>query len=375
LPDQREYLTIAQNLRAHGSLSFFDPRFDQTVFGYRLPGYPAFLAGLGTSVRVVRVAQALLDLSTITAVFLIARRLLGSVETALIAAAIIAINPFFVYFSTLILSETLFAALVIWGIFALVVRRWVLAAVFLLSACMVRPTGLLLMPALVVVASLNPGGGRAYRLSNAIRRASVALVMSLVLMGLVMMPWAWRNHHRLGVFLWSTTNDGITAYDGFHPGATGASDQRFVTDFPQVRSMNEVMRSDFFRTQATHWIDSHWAELPALTFRKIFRGWSPVPLSQDFGKPAYRLISVSYELPLDLLCLAGLFSPRLSRQAKWLLITPALVVTLGQAMTVGSIRYRMPAEAPMAVLAAAGASSTKFRMTKPGFGHLNFAHA
>jgi hypothetical protein len=42
---------------------------------------------------------------------------------------------------------------------------------------------------------------------------------------------------------------------------------------------------------------------------------------------------------------------------------PALVVTLAQVLTVGSIRYRMPAEATLAVLAGVGV--TEIRMTKP----------
>jgi hypothetical protein len=39
---------------------------------------------------------------------------------------------------------------------------------------------------------------------------------------------------------------------------------------------------------------------------------------------------------------------------KIFLMLPAIYLTVVHAMSVGSLRYRMPAEAPMAVLAAAG---------------------
>ena len=58
LPDQREYLDLGRNLLHNGTLSFHDPRFDQTVYAYRTPGYPAFVALCGGSPRAARAAQA-----------------------------------------------------------------------------------------------------------------------------------------------------------------------------------------------------------------------------------------------------------------------------------------------------------------------------
>jgi hypothetical protein len=174
------------------------------------------------------------------------------------------------------------------------------------------------------------------------------------LMLVSLLPWVWRNHNLLGANVWTTTNSGITLCDGFHAGANGSSDQRFITEMPQLRSMNEVQRSDYLAHMAKQWILEHWTAIPALTAKKLLRGWSPVPLSREFARPVYRWISVSYALPFDFVCLIGLLSRRLNIRAKLLLTMPAIVVTLGQALTVGSIRYRMPAEATLAVMAGVG---------------------
>jgi hypothetical protein len=170
-----------------------------------------------------------------------------------------------------------------------------------------------------------------------------------------LLPWAWRNHHILDVWLWTTTNGGVTLYDGFNPVANGASDQRFIASIEGLRSINEIGRDRFFVSRATAWIGQNWSAIPALSVRKIARGWSPVPLSQEFGRPVYRWISAGYSVPFDVLCVIGLLSRRLSGRAKLLLLLPALIVTLAQVMSVGSIRYRIPAEAPLAVLAGVGA--------------------
>jgi hypothetical protein len=356
LPDQREYLSLAQNLLKSHALFFVDPRFNQPVFAYRLPGYPLLIAGCGASVLTIRLVQCAIDTSTVLAVFLITRRLTTSANTALVAAALVACNPFSIYFTNLLLSETLFCALLTWGICLLLhpVRgSFILGTVLLMVDSYVKSTGLLMFPAVVFACLLNFNNPGSYRLSK-LRRVCLLSASACAVLFLAMVPWAWRNHKVLGARIWTTTNSGFTLYDGFNPSATGASNQRFITRLPGLMSMNEVQRSDFLAHEARSWAVAHWMRIPALSTVKVLRGWSPVPLSEDYGKPVYRLISAVYAVPFDLVCLAGLFSPRLNRRAKLLVVMPALVVTLGQVISVGSLRYRMPGEAPLAVLAAVG---------------------
>src|SRR5437762_1369249 len=104
LPDQAEYLELAQNLLNGQGLKFYDERFWQYVHAYRMPGYPIFVAAFGAHVQLVRAAQAILDTLTVLATYLLARHLLDK-KASLLAAIAIAFNPFLIYFSALILSE------------------------------------------------------------------------------------------------------------------------------------------------------------------------------------------------------------------------------------------------------------------------------
>jgi hypothetical protein len=174
----------------------------------------------------------------------------------------------------------------------------------------------------------------------------------LLLTLLVLAPWAYRNSRVIGTWVWTTTNGGITAYDGFHPDATGASDQSFVAAMPQLRAMGEVGRSNYLGEQAKRFVREHPARAAQLAVVKAGRTWSPVPLSAEYGGRKYWVIGLLYSVPLDLLVLVGLWRGRLGRAAKAFLLLPAIYFTIVHALSVGSLRYRVPAEPPLAVIAA-----------------------
>ena len=357
LPDQREYLELADNLLHGRGLHFFDPRFGDEVYAYRTPGYPAFLAACGGSPRVVRMVQALLDTSTVLAMYLLARCWL-TVGQSLWAAAIVAVNPFLVYFSGLILSETLFTAMLAWGMVLLVrPRRQPLATgwfqsntlaggLILALAVLVRPSGIGLPVLLGIGAGfLNRPKPVAYR-----EWPLVSGMCMVLLTAAVLAPWAYRNHRVLGRWVWTTTNAGITAYDGFNDQATGASDQRFASHLAGISQMNEVPRNDFFAAQASQWARSHPIRAIQLGITKILRTWSPVPLSVEFGRPLYQWIGGLYSLPLGILVITGLSFGRMPQGVKVFLMIPAIYITAIHAMSVGSLRYRLPAEPMLAVV-------------------------
>jgi hypothetical protein len=59
-----------------------------------------------------------------------------------------------------------------------------------------------------------------------------------------------------------------------------------------------------------------------------------------------------YAIPFDLLVIAGLFSTGLRPGAKMVLLIPAIYFTAVHGMSVGSLRYRVPVEPMLAVIAA-----------------------
>lgn len=354
LPDQLEYLSIGENVLAGNGFVFQDARFGDFVRAYRMPGYPAFVAMCGVNIRAVRIVQAIIDTSSILAVFLLARRF-GFCE-AILAAIFVAMNPFLIYFSGLILSETIFCAILVWGMMLIIspifVRRFI-GTILLSGSVLVRPSALGICLILILIA---PAGNftprRTYHWRALAARGTAALICTF----LILLPWAIRNHRILGRSIWSTTNEGITAYDGFHAGATGASDQRFISAMPQLQMMGEIERSDYLKDLAMNYVQDHPLDAIRLAVVKAARMWSPIPLSEQFGRdPKLVAIALAYSLPMFVLIIASIFKGSLPGRAKIFLLAPAIYFTFVHAVSVGSLRYRLPADLPMAVVAASGA--------------------
>ncbi len=366
LPDQREYLDLGRSLLEGRGLHFYDERFRSVVHAYRMPLYPALVAGCFADVRAVRLVQSAMDASTVLAVALLAFTLLPPERrraASAVAAAIVALNPFLVYFTGLILSETLFTAMLAWGMLLLIVgakggrmsdRD---AAGDLLPHCPRLGTLLWLLGGLVIAGSTaarpaRGAGVQPFRVRWPLPVATTMLILTVA----VLTPWACRNSAVTGHWLWTTSNSGVTAWDGFNPDATGASDQSGLRMMPQLASMNEVERSSYLSSRATDYIRQNPRRAVELAVIKAGRTWSPMPLSADYGNWMYRLAGLGYAMPFDLLVLIGICAAPIRRSAKALLLAPAVYFTLVHMASVGSLRYRIPVEPPLAVLAAAGAT-------------------
>ena len=355
LPDQAEYLALGRNLLNGRGLQFVDIRFGEggLVKAYRTPGYPAFVAACGGRLTVVRLAQAVLDTSTVLAAVLLAGRWLRP-AFSLLAGAAVAANPFLVYFSGLILSETLFISMLVWGMVLLVRTRgtvgWLGGGLLLALSILVRPSGLGLplvlgISSVFVIAPRAPVPRRGWPLP-----AGATLLLMTVL---VLLPWAVRNKLAVGAWVWTTTNAGITLYDGFNPEADGASDQSFTRYLPQLNAMNEVQRSAYLSDLAKSYMASHRVATLKLGAFKVLRTWSPVPLSESFGgRWGYVAVAGCYAVPLFALTLVGVLASPAGRAGVAFLLLPAIYFTVVHALSVGSLRYRIPAEVPMAVVAA-----------------------
>ena len=377
LPDQAEYFSLAQNLLREHALKFYDDRFGDEVYAFRTPGYPLFLAACGANVRLARVAQAGLDASTALAIYLLARRWLR-IGASLLAAGLVALNPFLIYFSGLILSETLFTAMLAWGLVLLVWKPNVVwGGIVLALSILVRPGAVGLPVVLGVAAVLARGrqwGSGEVAITEAPRFSWPVGATMVALTLLVLAPWAVRNHALLGEWVWLTSNGGVTKYDGFNPDATGASDQRFLTSLQMrgLREIGELQRDEYLSELADRWIRetcrTDKTRLFKLTLTKIGRLWSPVPLSAEFGGRAlYKVVAMGWAIPFYALIVLGLWKGNLSTGSKWLLLTAAVYFTIVHALSVGSLRYRVPVEPVLAVLAAAGAAVLFDQAKRPGW--------
>jgi hypothetical protein len=257
LPDQLEYLRIAQNVLKGSGLVFFDEGFQQSVAAYRMPGYPLFVAACGAKVTIVRVAQCAIDASCLLAVYALARPRLG-VGPALVAAAFVAFNPYLVYFSSTLLSETLFGGLLIWGIVGLARGgrlAWWGGAAAVVASIYVRPSAIALVPLLAAAAMLvRPPLPRPATRARRYFVLGGGLAMLLLTVA-ALLPWAARNRGVLGAWVWTTTNTGVTAYDGLNPRADGSSNQSHFRNWTELKLMGEVERSDYLSALARAYAD------------------------------------------------------------------------------------------------------------------------
>jgi 4-amino-4-deoxy-L-arabinose transferase-like glycosyltransferase len=359
LGDQFEYLQLGRNLLGDHELKFFDSRFGQTVYAYRTPGYPLFVAVCGGKVRAIQVGQALLDLSTGLAIYLLARGIFSR-GGSLIAAGFVIFNPFLIYFGALVLSESLFTAMLAWGMYLLLTRRRIWGLVVLALSVLVRPSAIGLVVVLAVGEAWPRGWGAVFKSAG----------MAVAMVVLALLPWAWRNGHHPGVraWIWTTTNGGITLYDGFNDLANGGSDQGpFLSELKRLLSrMDEVERDAVFAQQAHLWIRTHPARAIELTVIKIGRTWSPVPLSNEYGgKRLYVVIGLLFSIPFDICVVVGLWQVAIPRSVKVFLLLPAIYFTGIHALSVGSLRYRLPVEPPMALIAGSWAMFALGRLNGP----------
>jgi hypothetical protein len=361
LPDQYEYLKLAENFLAGNGMRFYDARFYQDVVAFRTPGYPFFIALCNAKPRTVRLVQAVLDTSTAFAVYLIARQWLATGPSLLVVAAV-AFNPFLVYFCGWLLTETLFTAMLVWGVALLMLRpNYLWGGIVLALSVLVRPSAAPLPVILGILAAfLHHVPGDVTPRRHRWLHLPVGTTMLLLVM-LTLLPWALRNRGALGQWVWLTTNGGVTRYDGFNPDATGASDQSFLQshEMRHLQKMSEVERDAYLSDLAGQWVSRTWQDDPAhlfrLTLAKLARTWSPIPLSEEFGgRRFYRMIAWLYSIPFYALVVLGLWGTAVPRVGKLLLLAPAAYFTVVHAMSVGSLRYRIPTEPLMAVLAAAG---------------------
>ena len=250
---------------------------------------------------------------------------------------------------------------------------WLAGGLLLALSALVRPVGAPLAVLLGLAAEFvnrprpaayegYPTGGR-----SSFWRLPAGSTM-LLLTALVLLPWAARNRLVLGRWVWATTNDGVTLYDGFNPDADGSSDQSFLRWMPQLKTTGEVGRSEYLAAEAKRFVRDHPGRAAQLAMLKAGRTWSPFPLSREYGGRRNTIVALAYAVPFDLLVIAGLVCGGLRRSAKAFLLLPAVYLTCVHMLSVGSLRYRIPAEPALAVVAASALATRRPRSLSPVLG-------
>lgn len=357
-PDEIQYWDMARSLWAGDGLR------DELGFrATRMPLYPALLAPLTALDYGVPLAKALhwiIGAAGAALTLLMGTRLFDR-RVGCVAGLIVAIDPFLVFFSSLLLTETLFITLLagLWWYAAtwlihrdptdtIPARRWMVLGVAGALTVYARESTLglvvLLTAFLLFVVGIR-------------RRTMLGAVMTLSIVVASLFPWALRNYAVTGSFTFLTHRGGISLYDGVRPGATGASDLGHIKAMDAVRGLDEVAWNDYFMTESQKAIIDDPMRIIRLAGVKLARLWNPVPNVETYRSRGVRIIAAAWTLPIFVLAILGGVLLVIRRKSfggyhTLFLILPAVYLSALHMLFIGSVRYRLGAMPMMGVLAA-----------------------
>jgi 4-amino-4-deoxy-L-arabinose transferase-like glycosyltransferase len=305
-----------------------------------------FTKATGTGIIGAKILFAAISSCTIFIIGRIALHFMDRKITAWIAGLAAALYPFFVFYSTLILSETLFLFLV--SLFFLLLlrsndRAFAVAGLVAGFAHLTRPTLSFFLPVAFVWAR---------------KRSGIAwkhMFLAALLFFAVILPWGMRNIGVLGEFHLGTANSGHVLWEGNNPynttGGVAGGDLRYLDEMPE--GLEELERDRWQRDRAVEFIKSDPARFAGMAFKKFARFWNIWPNAPGFDRGMYRWIAFASFAPVLLFGLASIYVLR----KKW---RDAIIVwlfvcyyTALHMVTIGSLRYRLPLEPLLVALAAA----------------------
>ena len=335
-PDEAGYQQVARNILSGESL-----QLSPEAIAVRPPGYPVFIAGIYTvlgreSLRAVWLVQAVLSALVVWQVFALAGRVFGS-STGLLAAALVAVDPFQIFFCGRLLNETVFITLLL-ALMCCLLRmqqdwRWLAMA----GVC--AGLGSLVKPSLWYLTVFS-FPFLAWAMRNW-RRAAVLVLGLVAIQMIVALPWMLRNQQRLGK-LTMTTMTGGSLYESLGEGATGGPATRIVKWPPMPQGVTEVQRDELLRKAAWQHAREHPIWALRLSLRKFSRFWSPILNFSSFRKWQYNIMSAIWYVPVMALFFVGAWRQQRSCHCWLWLLAPVFYFTILHSIFVGSARYRIP---------------------------------
>lgn len=355
-PDEEQYWLMAGSFQAGQGLR------DELGFrATRMPLYPVTLsifARFDRGVIVAKVTHWLIGAAIAACVAGAATAIIDR-RTGWVAGLLVACDPFLVFFSSLLLTETFYIAVIVvlwwiaWPILArtsgrAAVYRWALIGLVATIAVYVRESGLgivgVLLGFVVICHRFDRGS-----------LVGAGLAAGMVVAALV--PWAARNRHVTGDWCWLTHRAGISLYDGVGQQANGSSNLGSIKQMPAVRGLTETEWNDYFLREAFRAIREDPGRIIGLAGPKLKRTWNPLPNVESYQSELVRLVSALWTIPTFALAVAGaVLLPRVRpadglRLAVFLLL-PAGYLSILHCFFVGSVRYRLVAVPMIEILAS-----------------------
>jgi 4-amino-4-deoxy-L-arabinose transferase-like glycosyltransferase len=347
LPDQSSALTDAVGYRELAARLWSD---GQIAGCCQMPLYPLLIAIVGPSIGQFG-ADIALSVVSVWLVYALADQLFSDQGARTLAMAAAACYPPLIFFSVVGLSETLFITLILAAFLCWYRARFAAAAFFAVLAVLTRPVFDLFAPILVVFFALVV---HRQSFKKAIQHLAVYILIYCALMSL----WWVNNYKVYGNFVRLTVGGGTVLYAGNNPlNRTGGGNLGIDYSLDGFANIADPIERDrALRNAAVSYIvqnPRHFAELAALKFLRIWRLW---PVHEAYRTTAAVVVLVASLVPVLLLAGLDLYVNWSQRRQ----LSPVLLFGIGYTafhmVLVGTIRYRLPLEPFLIVLAGAGAS-------------------
>jgi len=344
------------------------------------PGYPFFLTGLyflfGPTVLGAKLANVFLGAATCALVYAAGLHIFDR-WSARLGAALLAVFPGQIMFSSTLYSETVFTFLFWAGVLATVVlaRRqpaavgpWLALGVLFAAAAFVREVAL----ALPVIALLYWGLSKV-----GWRRALRWTALALVGMAALILPWSLRNYLAMDAFVLLSSSAGSNFWVGHHEGAKGGEPFSQLVELnnqygPLTRPGGEIDISqnglrDGLKFMATHPGDE--LRFVGLKLRDLYKqDTAGLVLNEWGGLRAFLtdsvrsalevLINAFYFAVLALSGLALFHWLRLKGRGPVMPLVVIAVVTAGHVLFFANTRFHFPVMPAFCLLAGWGVIST-----------------
>jgi len=356
--DAAGYDSIAVNLVEHSQYAF--EKGVPTV--RRSPVYPLFLAGVysvfGHSLPAVRIIQALISALTCVLVYLIALKIFNE-KTALLAAAITGIYPFFIYYTVFHITETLFTFLLVLWVYYMVLcsenagtKNCLAAGAAAGLASLCRPTAYPLIALFLLFFFFEQN-------KKPIKSIFVMLIAAAVLI----IPWGMRNKRVFDSFcithiggmgnlfasllVAKKTSEGLTVSETFKEESWLKGD-----------SLHESSRGYYYLNEFKKLVTDNPIIFVKNAVRKFCRMWRPYPILSKINVawlPSNFVILAGFLFydVIILLAFAGLYYHKFTIKSVYLLL-PVISFSFVHMVFSSTPRFRRPVMPFVIILSAVG---------------------
>jgi len=311
------------------------------------------LSGLTGGGPWTRLLDVLLSTATVGLVVRLGWQLFADRRAALLAGLIAALWPHLVVASVLRLTETSFTFLLCLGLSLWLSRRWIAGSVALSLGVLARPTFELLLPLLLLAVAV--GFHRQSRVA-----ASRPLAVLVAVYAVVMSPWWAHNLVGYGQFVRLHAGGGLVAFVGHHPDNPdgGGLASAPPLDMGEWLAIDDPLDRDRALAHAAlGFVVDDPARAGRRTVLRLQRLWRPWPNADGYRSPALLAIWAATFLPVAALAVVHLGRHTRRRWRSALILwLPVLHLSAVHGLTLASVRYRLPVE-PMLILLAAHALS------------------